>query len=105
MLNELFHFKFLTGTSTSSLPSVIYVFFFFSLSGFELEKVGVSTRRERGKKIKGRGMEKKRKGFQCYHGGWVMLTDADDVKDDGDVLKGILITSLLWPKHILHMFI
>lgn len=50
-------------------------------------------------------MEKKRKGFQCYHGGWVMLTDADDVKDDGDVLKGILITSLLWPKHILHMFI
>ena len=31
-------------------------------------------------------MEKKRKGFQCYHGGWVMLTDADDVKDDGDVL-------------------
>lgn len=37
-------------------------------------------------------MEKKRKGFQCCHDGWVMLTDADDVKDDGDVLKGILIT-------------
>ena len=61
--------------------------------------------RKRMRDREGEGMEKKRKGFQCYHGGWVMLTDADDVKDDGDVLKGILITSLLWPKHILHMFI
>ena len=62
-----FTLKFLTGTSYFFAISnkCSFVFFFPPLSGFELEKIGVSTRRERGKKIKGRGMEKKREGFQC----------------------------------------
>ena len=61
---------FLTGTSyffaiSNKCSFLFFVFCFSPLSGFELEKIGVSTRRERGKKIKGRGMEKKREGFQC----------------------------------------
>ena len=45
------------------------------------------------RKSNGEGWRRREKGFSVVMMWWVMLTDGDDVKDDGDMLKGILITS------------
>jgi len=103
-----FTLKFLTGTSYFFAISnkCSFVFFFFPLfQGLNLKRLESVQGGREVRKSKGEGWRRREKGFSVALMWWVMLTDADDDKDDGDVLKGILITShSLWPKHILHMF-
>ena len=98
---------FLTGTSYFfAISNKCSFFLFFSLfQGLNLKRLESVQGGREVRKSKGEGVRRREKGFSVALMWWVMLTDADDVKDDGDVLKGILITShSLWQKHILHMF-
>lgn len=100
LFNELFPFFSHQSYLLVNFFAKLNIFHCF-LSGFEPEKTGGGTRRERGKTVWGRGRGRRRKWFQCLQWcswwRWRGDDDDDDRDEDGDdvggnVVRGILCT-------------